>query len=116
MSGRPMAAALAGVVRLRGVRAALVTTSHDALPIEVVAHVDVDPEALAAFGVSLLRRARQAAEATALGGVSFLSLDATAGRLFVAASDEVLVLALAERDAHPGLVRVTLQRCLTALA
>lgn len=107
--------ALAGVTRLRGVRAALLTTIQDALPIDAVAHVDVDVEALAAFGTSLVRRARQAVEMSRLGAVQLVSLEATGGRVFIARQGDLLVIALAARDAHAGLVRVTLQRCLEAV-
>ena len=113
---RPIAEALSNVSRVRGVRAAILTSLQDALPIESVAHVDVDVEALAAFATSLMRRAKQAAETSRLGSVHFVSLDASLGRVFTARRDDLLVVALAERDAHAGLVRVTLQRCLAGVA
>lgn len=113
---RPLAEALANVSRVRGVRAALLTSLQDALPIEAIAHVDVDVEALAAFATSLMRRARQASETSRLEAVRFLSLDAAGGRVFTARRDDLLVVALTERDAHAGLVRVTLQRCLAAVS
>jgi predicted regulator of Ras-like GTPase activity (Roadblock/LC7/MglB family) len=104
--------AVASVARLRGVRAALLATIQDALPIDAVAHVDVDVDALAAFATSLARRARQATEMSRLGAVQLLSLEATEGRVFVARRGELLLIALAGREAHSGLVRVTLQRSL----
>lgn len=113
---RPTAEALSQVTRVRGVRAAVLTTMNDALPIDAVAHVGVDVEALAAFATSLMRRARQAAEMSRLAPVDFVSIDASEGRVFTARRDGLLVVALTGRDAHAGLVRVTLQRCLTAVA
>ncbi|MEO7965074.1 MAG: roadblock/LC7 domain-containing protein [Gemmatimonadaceae bacterium] len=113
---RPTTEALTQVTKLRGVRAALFTTMQDALPIDAVAHVDIDVEALAAFATSLMRRARQTSEMSRLGGVQFVSLDAAHGRVFTARRDDILAVALAGRDAHSGLVRVTLQRCLAGIA
>lgn len=111
-----MAGMLEGVARVRGVRGAVLTTLGDALPIDVVAHVGVDVDALAAFGASLLRRARQASAATRLGAVRLVSLEARHGRVVAVARSDFLVVALADREASPGLLRVTLQRCLEALA
>lgn len=103
---------LSRLARIRGVRAAILTTIQDALPVESVAHVDVDVEALAAFATSLVRRARQATEMARLGAVQLLSLEAAGGRVFVARSGDLLMIALTARDAHSGLVRVTLQHSL----
>ena len=106
---------LSQVARIRGVRAALLTTMQDALPIDSVAHVDVDVEALAAFATSLVRRARQATEMSRLGAVHMLSLEASGGRVMVARCGDLLMIALTARDAHSGLVRVTLQRSVEGL-
>jgi predicted regulator of Ras-like GTPase activity (Roadblock/LC7/MglB family) len=108
--------ALGVLSRLRGVRCALVASERDGLAIESVSHVDVDVEALAAFATSLYRRARQMAGAAGFGSARLVGIDAANGRVVAAAHGDLVVIALAERDTHPGLLRVTLQRALAALA
>lgn len=109
------AEALGAVARVRGVRCALLASERDGLSIDAVAHVDVDVDALAAFATSLYRRARQAAGASGYGDVRIVALDADAGRVLAAGRGDLVVVALAGRDTHPGLLRVTLQRALEAL-
>jgi predicted regulator of Ras-like GTPase activity (Roadblock/LC7/MglB family) len=103
-------ALLAPLVRLRGVRAALVATEHDALVVDAHTHVDIDPDALAAFGVSIVRQVRQAGEEIGAGAPTVIALEAEGGRLFAAVRHELLVLVLTGADAHEGLVRLTAQR------
>lgn len=107
---------LAPLVWLRGVRAVVVASEDDALVIDAHAHVDVDPDTLAAFGVSLVRRARLAGVEIGAGAPSVIALEAEGGRLVAAVRDELLVLVLTDEDAHEGLVRVTAQRVVNAFA
>jgi predicted regulator of Ras-like GTPase activity (Roadblock/LC7/MglB family) len=116
VSARALAPGLDALARLRGVRGLVLTTVHDALPIESRAHIGVDVEALAAFGAVLYRRAHSVAECSEAGAVRIVSLDAAEGRVAAAARGELLVVVLADREAHPGLLRVALQRALEELA
>jgi predicted regulator of Ras-like GTPase activity (Roadblock/LC7/MglB family) len=108
-------AALAGLARMRGVRSALLTTEHDGLPAAGVSIVGVDEDALAAFAMALLRRARLANGVAGYGDTHFLALDAERGRLFVAAGRDVAVVVLGEPGANTGQVRVAMQRALGSL-
>ncbi len=105
-------AALTRVTRVRGVRCALLTSLGDALPIAASAHVDVDIDALSAFATAIFRHSCQAGEASGYGACHRFVLDASGGRLAAAGRADLLVVVLAERDTHPGLLRVSLQRAL----
>ena len=107
---------LAPLVWLRGVRAVVVASESDALVVDAHAHVDVDPEALAAFGVSIVRRARLAGREIGAGAPTVIALEAEGGRLIAVVRDELLVLALTDEDAHEGLVRLTAQQVANAFA
>ncbi len=106
---------LSELARVRGVRAALLATESDGLAAAGVAQTGVPEDALAAFGMALLRRARLANEAAGYGTTSFVALDAEHGRLLVAARGDLAIVVLAERDAGTGLVRVAMQRAMSGL-
>jgi predicted regulator of Ras-like GTPase activity (Roadblock/LC7/MglB family) len=108
-------AALGVLARLRGVRSALLATEDDGLPVAAVSAVGVDEDALAAFAMALLRRARLANRAAGYGETHFLALDAERGRLCVAAGRHVAVVVLGEPNASTGMLRVAMQRALGAL-
>ena len=108
--------ALGTLAALPGVRAALAATESDGLAAASVAAVDVDADALAAFGTALFQRTRLANVAAGYGETRQLSLDAEHGRLFVAASGDVALVLLAEPEAAAGLLRVALLRALKAVA
>lgn len=116
MSVRAPSPAVASLARLRGVRGVLVTSLHDAIPVEASAHVDVDIDALAVLATTLYRRAHQVADSSSAGAVRLVSLEARSGRLAVAGRGELLLVVLAERETNSGLLRVTLQRALEELA
>ena len=107
---------LAPLVRLRGVRAVVVASEDDALVIAAHTHVDVDPDALAAFGVSLVRRARLAGVEIGAGAPTVIALEAEGGRLIAAVREELLVLVLADEEAHEGLVRLSARHVAGAFA
>ena len=114
MSAAPREA-LGTLARMRGVRSALLATEHDGLAAAAISVVGVDEDALAAFAMALLRRARLANGVAGYGETHFLALDADRGRLFVAAGREVAVVVLGEPSANTGLLRVAMQRVLGAL-
>lgn len=116
MKPRVTQALLEPLVRLRGVRAAVVASESDAIVIDAHTHVDVDADALAAFGVSVVRRARLAGRDIGAGAPQVIALEAEGGRLIAAVRDELIVLILTGEDAHEGLVRVTAQQVADALA
>jgi predicted regulator of Ras-like GTPase activity (Roadblock/LC7/MglB family) len=109
-------ATLGELAALPGVRAALVATESDGLAAATVAAADVDADALAAFATALFQRTRLANAAAGYGETRHLSLDAERGRLFVAATGDVALVVLADREAGAGLLRVALQRALRAVA
>lgn len=102
--------ALGTLARLPGVRAAVVAGEQDGLAAASIAAVDVDADALAAFAMALFQRARRAGRAAGYGDTQFLALDATGGRVLVAAGTELAVVVLADRGTSAGLVRVAMLR------
>lgn len=108
--------ALGMLARLPGVRAAVAAGEADGLAVASVAAVDVDSDALAAFAMALFQRARRAGRAAGYGETRFLALDATGGRVLVAAGAGLAVLVLADRGTSTGLVRVAMLRAAGGLA
>jgi predicted regulator of Ras-like GTPase activity (Roadblock/LC7/MglB family) len=115
MKRRETQETLQPLVRMRGVRAVVVASEDDALVIDAHAHVDVDADALAAFGVSIVRRARLAGMEIGAGAPQVIALESEGGRLIAAVRDDLLVLTLTGEDAQEGLVRLTAQRVADAL-
>ena len=115
-----MSASLQGTLgtlaAMPGVRAAVVATESDGLAAAMVAAVDVDADALAAFATALFQRTRLANSAAGYGATQQFALDAEYGRLFVASTGELAFIVLAEPDAAAGLLRVALHRALRAAA
>lgn len=111
-----MQQAVRELARLPGVRAAVWATEDDGLAAAAVATFDIDSDALAAFATSLLRRTRLAAEAAGYGRAEFLTLDATDGRVLVAAGQGTALVVLTDRDGGVGLARVAMRRAMGALA
>ena len=109
-------ATLGTLAAMPGVRAAVAATQSDGLPAATVAAVGVDADALAAFATALFQRTRRANEAAGYGETLNLALDAQHGRLFIAASGDLALVLLADRDAGAGLLRVALQRALRDVA
>ena len=107
---------LGELAALPGVRAALAATEREGLPVESVAAIDVDADALAAFATALFQRTRMANVSAGYGATRHLVLDAEHGRLFVALEGDLAIVLLAEPEAGAGLLRVALQRALKAVA
>jgi predicted regulator of Ras-like GTPase activity (Roadblock/LC7/MglB family) len=104
------------IARIRGVRAALLTSESDGLPAVAVSVVGVDEEALAAFAMALLHRSRLANEAAGYGDTRFVALDAEQGRLFVAShAGDVALVVIAGSAANAGMIRMSMQRALARL-
>lgn len=106
----PLEHALGALARLPGVRAAVVAGEQDGLAAASIAAVDVDTDALAAFAMALFQRTRRAGRAAGYGDTQFLAVDASGGRVLVAAGAGLAVVVLADRGASAGLVRVAMLR------
>ena len=116
MSGSPFTTMLDALTRQRGVVAALVAGERDGLVIDSRVHVGQRGDRVAALAASLYRKARMSADAAGLGGVGFLQLEADEGRVCAVGRDDVVLVAVATRDANVGLIRVELLRALASLA
>jgi predicted regulator of Ras-like GTPase activity (Roadblock/LC7/MglB family) len=108
----PITNTLGMLAAMPGVRAVVAATRSDGLPAATVAAVGVDADALAAFATALFQRTRRANEAAGYGETLNLALDAQHGRVFVAASGDLALVLLADREAGAGLLRVAMQRAL----
>ena len=107
---------LGALASMPGVRAAVAATQSDGLPAATVAAVGVDADALAAFATALFQRTRRANEAAGYGETLNLALDAEHGRVFIAASGDLALVLLADRDSGAGLLRVAMQRALRSVS
>jgi len=112
----PLRETLGTLAALPGVRAAVAATRSDGMPAATIAAVDVDADALAAFATALFERTTLSNEAAGYGETSHLSLDAEHGRVFVTTKGDIALIVLAEPDAAAGLLRVSMQRALRAVA
>jgi predicted regulator of Ras-like GTPase activity (Roadblock/LC7/MglB family) len=73
-------------------------------------------DTLAAFAAALFQRTCRTNVAAGYGDTQQLVLDASGGRLFVAAHGDLALVVLADREAGAGLIRVALQRAVRAVA
>jgi predicted regulator of Ras-like GTPase activity (Roadblock/LC7/MglB family) len=112
----PLRDTLGTLAALPGVRAAVAATRSDGTPAATIAAIDVDADALAAFATALFDRTTLANEAAGYGDTRYLSLDAEHGRVFVTSSGDIALIVLAEPGAAAGLLRVSMQRALRAVA
>jgi predicted regulator of Ras-like GTPase activity (Roadblock/LC7/MglB family) len=101
---------LAPLVRMRGVRAAVIVSERDGLVIESTSRLGLDVDAIAAFSASIIRRARVAGEEIVAGAPRVVTIDASAGRLFLAGAGDFVVAVVADREAMAGQLRITTQR------
>ncbi len=99
------------VIRVRGVRGALIVTREDGLVVTDALMENVRGNAVAALAASLARRIGDVALASGVGAPQFLHLQATGGALLAAiAGDELLIVAIAEVGVNVGLVRLEMIR------
>ena len=106
---------LARVMRVTGVRGALVVAVRDGLIVDGRVHVGVHAEAVAALAASLFRRACRATGAKE-GQTRFVELDADGGRILMVGRDDLALLAVLERRANPGQARLAVRRAGAALS
>jgi predicted regulator of Ras-like GTPase activity (Roadblock/LC7/MglB family) len=108
-------AILREVMRLRGVRGALLADARDGIPIATALDVDVDGDAVAALAVSLYGHAERAVAAAGYGRSTFFQLQAEAGWLCVVSSGAFVLAAVAEPRVNVALLRLRLLQARAAL-
>ena len=111
----PFATVLDSLTRQRGVTAALVVSERDGIAIDSNLQIGQSADRLAALAAFLYRKARLSAQAAGMGAVSFLQLEAPAGRLCAVGAGSLVLVVVAESSVNVGLVRVELLRSVDAL-
>lgn len=108
--------ALDAVLRVDGVRAAILVDADMGVPVVMEADPDVDANAAAALAAELFRRSARGVELAGAGELRTLQLAARDGHLLVAGAGGMLVVAVAASDAQLALLRVEASRAAGALA
>ena len=111
----PFATVLDSLIRQRGVTAALVVSERDGIAIDSNLQIGQSGDRLAALAAFLYRKARLSARAAGMGAVSFLQLEAPAGRICAVGGGSLVLVVVAENTVNVGLVRVELLRAVDAL-
>lgn len=110
-----MVAALSRVSRVPGVLGALVVETDAGVPVVAEVAEDTDGDAVAALAAALFNGTAQAADAGGFGTLENLHLETEDGHVIVAGTGEMVVVVLADRDAHLGSVRIEALRASEAL-
>lgn len=111
----PFASMLDALTRQRGVTAALVVSERDGIAIDSNLQIGQNGDRVAALAAFLYRKARLSARAAGMGAVSFLQLEAPAGRICAVGGGELVLVVVAEASVNVGLIRVELLRAVDAL-
>ncbi|UCC74758.1 MAG: roadblock/LC7 domain-containing protein [Gemmatimonadota bacterium] len=111
----PYEGLLAQVMRMPGVRGALVVAVSDGLVVDGRVHVGVQGEAVAALAASLYRRACRATGASERKD-RFVELEAEEGRIMIAGKNDLALMAVLGRRANTGQIRLAVQRAAGKLA
>lgn len=112
----PFADMLDALTRQRGVSAALVVSEQDGIVIDSNLQIGQSGDRVAALAASLYRKARLSARAARMGEVSFMQLEARAGRLCATGSAPLVLVVVADPSVNVGLIRVALLRSVPGLA
>lgn len=112
----PFQEMLEGIMRQRGVGAALLVDEHEGMIIDAVLQFGQHGDRVAALAASLYRKARLSAGAAGLGAVSFMQLEAAEGRICAAGRDNMVLVVVAATAANVGLVRVEMLKAMRELA
>jgi predicted regulator of Ras-like GTPase activity (Roadblock/LC7/MglB family) len=107
--------ALERVSRVPGVDGVLIVEPEAGLPVMVELAEGVNGSAVAALTASLYLRAAQAAASAGFGGAATLHVEAELGHVVVARAGELLLVAITERDAQLGMVRLEVQTAAESL-
>ena len=108
MAPVPFAVVLDGLVRQRGVTAALVASERDGIVVASNLQIGQSGDRMAALAASLYRKARLSAKAAGLGAVSFMQLEAPGGRICAVGGGELVLVVVAQSSVNVGLIRVEL--------
>lgn len=114
----PFAGMLERLVAHPRLRGALVAGRDDGIIIDSSLEYDVDGQALAALGTALFRKAQASTEASGLGSVRFLRLEAEGGHVCVVGNGEIVIVAVAggsgpeAQNVNVGLVRSAMLKLL----
>lgn len=112
-----LAETLERVTRVGGIRGAMLVAESDGLVVAEALAEGLDGAAIAALAASLTLRLRRTARQAGLAVPAVVQLKAEAGTLItVPAGDDLLLVAVAERDANLGLARIELKDAATRLA
>ena len=115
MTGDPRAV-LEHVTRVRGIRGSMLVAESDGLVVAESLMEGMDGAPAAALAARLAGRLRRAMATAGFRAPAFLQLRAERGTvLAVPAGDDLLLVAIAERDANIGLARLELRAAAEAL-
>jgi predicted regulator of Ras-like GTPase activity (Roadblock/LC7/MglB family) len=101
--------------RIPGVRGALIVDIEAGVPVVSELAAGVDGNAVAALAASLFRRTDRALGSAQFGKLGTLQLESDDGHVIVGNASELVVVAVAERQAQLGLVRLEVHRVAEAL-
>ncbi len=107
--------ALEPLLRVDGVRAAILVDGDMGVPVVMEADAGVDPDAAAALAAELFRRTARGTDLAGAGSLRTLHLAAEDGHLLVAGAGELLIVAVAAPDAQLGALRVEAGRVAESL-
>ena len=93
-----------------GVIGVLLVEIEDGLVVAGAAGSESTTENAAALGSSLFRRTRKAAADAGLGNARFVRLEADCGHLCAAGRGDMVLVALTDRDANLGRLRLEMMR------
>jgi len=114
-AGDQLQRALDRISRVRGVRGSMWVAADDGIPVAQLLMEGVRGKAIAALAASLARKVSGASAATGAGRVRFVQMEAAGGTLLVApASDDLLIVALADSRVNIGLARLEMIRAAEA--
>ncbi len=108
-------AVLTRLSRVPGVRGAMIVDITAGVPVVAEVSEGVPTDTVAALAASLYNRTARAAEGIAFGHLDTLQLEADAGHVVVADAGDTAVVAVADRSAQLGLVRLEVHRAAEAL-
>lgn len=113
------AAAVERISRITGVRGALLVDTEAAVPVLADLSEGINGTAVAALAASLFRRVAQASEGARFGPLASMQLEADDGYVIAVgagADGELMLVAVAERDAQLGMIRIEALRAAEALS
>lgn len=107
---QPYLSLVSRLERNAGVLAVLLVEVEDGLVVAGATGPESTTESAAALGSSLFRRTRKAARNAGLGDARFVRLEADCGHLCAAGRGDMVLVALTDRDANLGRLRIEMMR------